>query len=156
VTDLEQLGAAEREAFSVEAFGARADLSRLASMRLGEHAVHTWDVAVALDPSATVSSDAVRLLVDTMPGTAGQAGRPAPTARTVTVHTIEPDSRFALTTGPDVILSPADEQATEPDLRLPAEAMVRLVYGRLDPAHTPHDVAGASLLAELRPVFPGL
>ena len=33
-------------------------------MRLGEHTLHTWDVAVALDPSAQVSPDAIDLLVD--------------------------------------------------------------------------------------------
>jgi hypothetical protein len=42
-----------------------------------------------------------------------------------------------------------------PDLELPAEAFVRLVYGRLDPAHTP-PVSGTADLDELRSVFPGV
>jgi len=41
------------------------------------------------------------------------------------------------------------------DLVLPAEAFERLVYGRLDPAHTPDVEGDASLLDELRRVFPG-
>lgn len=156
VASLEHLEATEREAFATELFGDRTDLSRLASMRLGEHALHTWDVAVALDPSATVLPDAVELLIDLMPTTAGQIGRPTPAPRTVLVCTTEPGRRFVLTTGPDVILAPADAPSTEPDLQLPAEALVRLVYGRLDPAHTPHDLVGAPLLTQLRPVFPGI
>lgn len=40
------------------------------------------------------------------------------------------------------------------DLRLPAEAFARLVYGRLDPDHTPPGDHG-SALDTLRRVFPG-
>jgi hypothetical protein len=42
----------------------------------------------------------------------------------------------------------------DPDLVLPAEALIRLVYGRLDPEHTP-PVGGTADLDELRRVFPG-
>ena len=35
-----------------------------------------------------------------------------------------------------VSLEPA-EPVDEPEFRIPAEAFVRLVYGRLDPGHTP-------------------
>ena len=41
-----------------------------------------------------------------------------------------------------------------PDLRLPAESLVRLVYGRLDPAHTPV-AADSTGLDDLRGLFPG-
>jgi len=40
-------------------------------------------------------------------------------------------------------------------LQLPAEAMVRLVYGRLDTQHTPVAVAGDGRLDQLRTAFPG-
>jgi len=40
-------------------------------------------------------------------------------------------------------------------LRLPAEALVRLVYGRLDPAHTPALEARGVDVDELRRIFPG-
>ena len=33
-------------------------------MRLSEHALHTWDVAVALDPHVVLPDDAVDLVVD--------------------------------------------------------------------------------------------
>ena len=38
---------------------------------------------------------------------------------------------------------------------MPAEAFVRLVYGRLDPAHTPPIKAHRADLDELRQLFPG-
>jgi hypothetical protein len=45
--------------------------------------------------------------------------------------------------------------AGEPDLVLPAEAFIRLVYGRLDADHTPA-VAGSADLDALRAAFPGV
>jgi hypothetical protein len=47
------------------------------------------------------------------------------------------------------------ESADIPDLELPAEAFIRLVYGRLDPDHTPA-VTGPADLNELRRAFPGV
>ena len=41
------------------------------------------------------------------------------------------------------------------ELRLPAEAFVRLLYGRLDPDHTPPAESTGVDLDELRPIFPG-
>ncbi|MBV9412046.1 MAG: hypothetical protein JO148_10655, partial [Acidimicrobiia bacterium] len=44
----------------------------------------------------------------------------------------------------------------DPVLRMPAEAFIRLVYGRLDSDHTPSSVEGdAETLEQLRQVFPG-
>ncbi len=43
----------------------------------------------------------------------------------------------------------------EPDLVLPAEALCRLVYGRLDPDHTPAFTGDGKALDALRQVFPG-
>lgn len=41
-------------------------------------------------------------------------------------------------------------------VELPAEALVRLVYGRLDPDHTPAFHGHRSVLDQLRHAFPGL
>jgi uncharacterized protein (TIGR03083 family) len=49
----ESLDGDERERFHLEAWGMDLDLAGLASLRAGEHAVHTWDVVVMLDPGAT-------------------------------------------------------------------------------------------------------
>jgi uncharacterized protein (TIGR03083 family) len=152
VTRLEQLPDSERTAFALHMFGIDLDLSGLAGLRLSEHAMHTWDVAVALDPDAAVSADAVELLVDTLPSTASRVGRPAEEGNVVVIETSAPERTFVLTTGPDVALIPGSGPA---ELRLPAEALVRLVFGRLDPDHTPPAVKENGVLPQLRRVFPG-
>ncbi len=52
-----------------------------------------------------------------------------------------------------VELVSGDDTAT-PDLVLPAEAFIRLVYGRLDAAHA-SAVDAPAVLDELRAAFPG-
>jgi uncharacterized protein (TIGR03083 family) len=153
VARVEQLSADERDHFSVALFGGQLDLAGLAAMRLAEHALHTWDIAVALDASATVAPDAVDLLVDQLPATAARAGRPAAGVERVEVVTTDPGRTFVLDVGDEVTLRPSTETGTDP-LVLPAEALIRLVYGRLDPDHTPAGVDDPRL-ADLRTVFPG-
>ena len=154
----ESLDAGQRERFRLAMFGMDLDLAGLLRMRLGEHAVHTWDVAVALDPAATVAPDAVVLLVDTLGQLAARAGRPDGVKRRVRVSTSSPQREFLLESGEAVTLVPFPDDGRDEslaELRLPAEAFVRLTYGRLDPAHTPAIEAQGVDLAELRPIFPG-
>jgi hypothetical protein len=49
-----------------------------------------------------------------------------------------------------------DGGAAAASLVLPAEAFIRLVYGRLDPEHTPELAVVGIDLDELRRAFPGL
>jgi uncharacterized protein (TIGR03083 family) len=154
VTRVEGLSESERAGFALSAFGTELDLVGAMGMRLGEHALHTWDVAVVADPKATVAADAVELLVDSLPTMAARVGKAADDGKAVVVETTGPQRRFVLTTGPEVSLV-ADSGTTAADLLLPAEALVRLVYGRLDPEHTPADIADNAVLARLRVVFPG-
>ncbi|HEY0805579.1 MAG TPA: maleylpyruvate isomerase family mycothiol-dependent enzyme, partial [Pseudonocardiaceae bacterium] len=154
VSRIEALSDAQRAEFTVAMFGSDVDLAGLVGMRFGEYAVHTWDIAVALEPTAEVASDAVELLIDRLAALAARAGKPAEVGRTVVIETVAPSRRFALTTGPDVVLTP--DSGTEPaDLRLPAESFLRLVYGRLDPDHTPAELADNAELASLRQLFTG-
>jgi uncharacterized protein (TIGR03083 family) len=150
---ISRLSLAQQDAFSLSLFGGHQDLAGLAAMRLSEHAVHTWDIAVALQPAATVSADAVSLLIDVLPATAARSGRPTTGLDPVPVATSEPDRTFRLTLSPAVALEPVESGGADP-LRLPAEALLRLVYGRLDPQHTPDGVSDARL-PRLREVFPG-
>lgn len=138
-------------------FGMELDGAGLARLRLGEHAVHTWDVAVALDPTAQMPSDAVALLIDTLDLLAGRAGKPQRTPFRLHVHTTEPTRDFSLRVGEAVELSDWDGGASDGELTIPAEAFVRLVYGRLDPDHTLDTVnlTGPISLDELRRTFPG-
>jgi uncharacterized protein (TIGR03083 family) len=163
VAALEALSAEQREGFGLTVFGSDTDLAGMLGMRLGEHAVHTWDVEVALDPAAVVAHDAVELLLDGMPKMAARVGKPAHDERTIAVHTTAPERHLVLRVGPEGVRlhatdDRADDRAEQPSAQLlmPAEAFLRLVYGRLDSGHTPpHSGEDASLLAELRTVFPG-
>ncbi len=131
------------------------DLVSALRLRLNEHVQHTWDVAVTFDPTATISPDAAELLIDSLGMMAGFVGRPTGGERTVSVGTLAPTRRFELVLRPDAVAlspSPADGK---PDLELPAEALIRLVGGRLDPDHTPAIDDPDSNLDELRRVFAG-
>ena len=154
VARIEGLSPQERESFSVRMFGSDTDLAGLLGSRLGEHAVHTWDIEVALDPAAVVAPDATHLLIDRLVALAPRVGKPVDAARPVSVQTAEPARSFLISTGPDVAISPADD-AGDAELSLPSEALVRLVFGRLDVEHTPGDVADDGSVALLRQVFPG-
>ena len=149
----ESLDAAARAELRLRAFGMELDLAGVSRMRLGEHALHTWDVAVALDPSATVAPDAVALLIDTIGPLAARTGKPDGQQRRWRVVTSDPERQFVLETGDAVSLTEGGDDAPT-ELRLPAEALVRLIYGRLDAAHTPV-AADSAELAELRVLFPG-
>lgn len=154
VARVEALTPGERSAFHVTMFGRMPmDLAGVLGMRLSEHAVHTWDVAVAFDPAAKVAPDAVALLVDRLPMMAGFMGKKSPSPVTVAVTTAGPDRALTLDTG-GVTLAPAgaDDAATA-SLALPAEAFLRLVYGRLD--DEAEVTASGVTLPELKSVFPG-
>jgi len=139
----------------LQVFGMDMDLIGLARMRVSEHAVHTWDVAVALDSSATVAPEAVGLLVDMVGQLAARSGKPDGKQRRIRVSTTDPERHFVLETSEAVSLTESDGEEGLPELRLPAEALVRLVYGRLGPHHTPPVEADGVDLDELRQLFPG-
>ena len=122
--------------------------------RLGELALHTWDVAVALDPAATVEPAGVDQLVDNLERIAGRSGLPIDGPPEVVVETAGPERRFVIGIAGDVTLRPAIVGDGPATVTLPAEAFVRLVYGRLDPAHTPSEVQGAEI-GRLQDVFRG-
>jgi uncharacterized protein (TIGR03083 family) len=130
------------------------DLVTYLGLRLNEHALHTWDVAVTFDPAATVPADEAALVVDTLGMMARFAGKPTGADRDITLRTTAPARQFQIGLRPDgVALSPHDA-ADEPDLELPADALIRLVFGRLDPDHSPA-VDNEADLNELRRAFPG-
>jgi uncharacterized protein (TIGR03083 family) len=153
VSRIESLTQAEREAFSVTMFGRMTlDLAGFLGMRLSEHAVHTWDVAVALDPDVRIAPEAVGLLAVRLPMMAGFMGKKQEEASVVEISTTDPAVTFTLDTG-GVALTPGSTGATA-SLALPAEAFVRLVYGRLDDDADVTSAAGVTV-PELQAVFPG-
>jgi uncharacterized protein (TIGR03083 family) len=155
---LDALSESERAAWRMELFGAEQGISDVARMRLGEHALHTWDVAVVRDDAATVPAEVAGLLVDDLHVLAARTGKPVDAPVRVHVSTHGPDRAFMLESGPEgVRLAPATSGPAEHDasLRLPTEAFIRLVYGRLDADHTPSVETQGIDLDTLRAMFPG-
>ena len=145
---------AERDSFQFSLGPFQLDLATFLGLRLNEHVLHTWDVDVALHPTATLPADAVAIVIDNLEMIAGFAGKSDGHERVLTVHTTEPSRAFSLKVDPErLALTPAERSAPV-DLELPSEAFVRLVYGRLDPDHSPADIESPEL-AQLRGLFPG-
>jgi hypothetical protein len=126
-------------------------------MRLAEHVLHTWDIAVVLDPSSTLSPEAAGLVLGFLPTLVDRTGNPGKARLRAGVVTTEPSARLLLElSGDSARLSPETAVSTT-ELKLPTESLVRLVYGRLDPDHTPTGVVVADdTLAALRDAFPGV
>jgi uncharacterized protein (TIGR03083 family) len=139
-------------------FGMDLDLTGFLAMRLNEQVLHTWDITVALDPASTLTEEAAAIVADGLPAIVGWAAKPTDEKQSVEVRTSSPELAFHLDLGPDgASLAPSLDDTSAPALSLPTEAFVRLVYGRLDPDHTPPSVsAGGVDLDLLRNAFPGL
>jgi hypothetical protein len=75
----------------------------------------------------------------------------------LTVATSDPAHQFVLDLSAQARLCPAEDGKVSGSLRLPTEALARLVTGRLDPAHTPAGTVaeGRPSLDELRRLYPG-
>jgi hypothetical protein len=112
-----------------------------------------------VDPNATLPLEATIVVIDNLELTVRFGGKPTGVEHDVNVHTTNPARDFTLTLGADALsLAPARDLVPNralPDLELSAEAFIRLVYGRFDPAHA-SPVRGDAGLDELRRAFPGV
>jgi uncharacterized protein (TIGR03083 family) len=144
-----------------------ADVALLAGMRLNEAALHGWDVRVAFDPQATLTRAETAVDLEQLTGPLsfllGFLGKPESlngTRAILRVETTDPEQVLGLVLGESVSLgdAPADDDV-QGVLKSPAEALLRLLAGRLDEAHTPETVTMTSdvvTLDQLRKVFPGI
>lgn len=143
----------------VQMFGMEFDAAEWLSLRLNEHALHSWDVEVSFDSAAEVLPSSVELLVDRIHFLAGRVSNPeaAGGRRRIEVRTTGPGRRFTLVIDEALIFDEDGPGPFDGTLLTPAAALLRLVSGRLDPAHTPSTVKakGSADLGELRKVFPG-
>jgi uncharacterized protein (TIGR03083 family) len=127
-----------------------------AGLRLNEHALHTWDIEVMSDAEAVLPADAAGVIVDNL-GLIGRfAAKPTGAEREVRIRTNHPVRHFTVRLTPESAELLDGDADVAPDLELPAEAFCRLVYGRLDPDHSPPVRANGEVLELLRGVFPGL
>jgi uncharacterized protein (TIGR03083 family) len=132
-------------------------------MRVSEQAMHGWDVAVAFDDSAVVADVAVPAVFDLLWLTLRWATQPYDGELRVRVRTTDPAGDYLLEiVSGETRLNALDGDsvtglpAVDSELQLPAEALLRLFYGRLDPRHTPpHKVSDDGLLDRLRDLFRG-
>jgi uncharacterized protein (TIGR03083 family) len=155
---LDSLSPQESEDWRLDLFGEPRDLANLLRLRLSEHVLHTWDIVVAFDPGATLPEEPLGIVVGNLALVAQYTGQKRSEPLSVEVRTFAPERAFHLDLGPGgVALSPSyDDTAAAAELTLPAEAFVRLVYGRLDPGHTPRSVTATGVdLDLLRKTFPG-
>jgi uncharacterized protein (TIGR03083 family) len=124
-------------------------------MRLNEVANHAWDVRVGVDPSATVDPESAELLVELFRGPlAFLLGFSAK------ADAIEHEVRLAIPGGAleitDAVTVTDSVDHPTATFEGPAEAVVRLLSGRLRPEHAAGvRVTGNVTLDELRRVFPG-
>ena len=160
ISRLEGLTDAELGAISADFLGMKLDAAGVVRLRLSEHAVHTWDVAAAIDPDAVVAPDAVALLTEHLPWLAERTGRTGEQPLRVRLRGSNPDLDLLLEVADKVTLTPWPAESavpTDAQIQMSTEGLLRLMYGRLDPAHTPSAeiTGGPALLDQLRAVFPG-
>jgi uncharacterized protein (TIGR03083 family) len=158
VARFESIDDVTADAFSMEFFGQTLDLAGFVRMRLSEQAVHTWDIEVMGDPTAEVSADAVRLMVDHLERVVERTATGEGGPYRVRIGTTHPARDLVVEVAQPVVLRDAEaDDAYDGSVDLPAEAFLRLVYGRLDVDRTPeHSESGTRGLADLRGVFPGV
>jgi uncharacterized protein (TIGR03083 family) len=133
-------------------------LASYAGMRLSEVIHHGWDIRVGVDPAAALADGSAELLAEHMVGglsfflsfiaQTDAIREPAVVEIAGTPYRIVLDERAHFTSDPAVATATFDG---------PLEAALRLLVGRLTPAHTPPglEVTGNVTLDDLRAIFPG-
>ena len=133
-------------------------VAAFAGMRLDELALHAWDVRVALDPRATIATTTATVLLEHLSGDLafllGFLGRAEALAEPVALDLVGTGLALVVADTVTLVAAPAPTTAT---FTGGADAVLRLLTGRLHPGHTPRavTVTGATSLEAVRAVFPG-
>jgi uncharacterized protein (TIGR03083 family) len=151
---LEATSAEQRDRFATAMGPMTFGFEQFVAMRLNEHALHSWDIEVVDHPAATLPPDAAALIVDNLDLIARFTATPPGEPVRIHVATTGPVRTFTVQADDDSVTLGPPAAGTSPDLILPAEAFSRLVYGRLDPRHTPPG-HHCSALDVLRRIYPG-
>lgn len=151
---LDALTPDERDRFAFSMGPIDVDFDGFVGLRLNEHALHTWDIDVALNPAATIPADIAARVVDNLTLIARFTAKPTDDTTTITVATEDGFNGLTVELTPDAAAAATGPPPATADVTLETESLVRLVYGRLDPDHTPSGDA-SPVLDTLRRVFPG-
>ena len=151
---LEALSPTERDRFAFAMGPIDVDFDGFVGLRLDEHALHTWDIEVAVSPDVTIPADIASHVAGNLDLIARFTAQPTGDTTTITVAIPEGTRGLTIDLSADAAVARTGAPAGPVDLELDADALVRLVYGRLDPGHTPADAEGPKL-DTLRRVFPG-
>lgn len=89
---LDSLTPAQRRRFRSTLGPLELDLAAFVGLRLNEHILHTWDIAVTFDHDATLPAEATPHLLDNLALIARFAGRPTSHDRPITIRTLDPAS----------------------------------------------------------------
>jgi uncharacterized protein (TIGR03083 family) len=153
---LEALTPEQAEAFGITLWAGPMDLAGVVRMRLSEHALHTWDVEASFSTEPTVPADTAGLLLPGVGAMAGRAGKPQDPAYRVVLESTDGHGAWTVSTADPVTMSEGAEDGADGVVRLPSEAILRLLSGRLRPDYTPALVeSGERGVADLRVAFPG-
>lgn len=145
---------ADRDSFAMSMGPMTLGFTEFVAMRLNEHAFHTWDIEVAVNPTTGLPPQVAELVVDNLELVARYTAKPTGNTTTFVIATTQPERDFTLQLTADAVTFEPGHDGADPNLELPAEAFARLVYGRLDPVNTPSGVQGEEV-DTLRRVFPG-
>src|SRR5207248_1800889 len=91
---IEAMTPEERDRFALSMGPLTLGFTDFVAMRLNEHALHTWDIDVALDPAATLPPQVSELIVDNLELIARYTAKPTGDATTISVATVDPKRAF--------------------------------------------------------------
>jgi uncharacterized protein (TIGR03083 family) len=137
------------------------DIATVASFRLSELTLHSWDVRVSEDPAATLHPQATPLLLDQSPLNMEWCTTPDALHNKralLYVDTSDPQRNFTLRLAEMISLTRGAPESFDGVFTIPGESLLRLIAGRLAPEWTPESVmidGGEVDLTDLRRVFTG-
>ena len=161
VSTVEGLDAGALHVLQRDLGGFDVDPNEALRLRVSEQAMHSWDILVMFDDNAILNEAGVPGLLDVLPLTLRWAAQPHDDVVRVRVRTTEPERDYVLELEPGStrltsVDDSTDTTGADSELMLPAEALLRLAYGRLDPRHTPpYKDTDDTLLERLRAIFRG-
>lgn len=160
VVDFEDIQKTAPQA-SVDTMMGTLPASALAAIRLREAALHRWDIAAIFDHGARLLDDSVPLLADQLPEMverlANEAAAGASDVDSVAIEAEDMGRSYVLSLRDGVVMRTGPGGSPETAVRLPAETLVRLFYGRFDEERDRGSVKEQppGVLRDLRTIFRG-